>query len=612
MPLWAQSGGTISGTTLDQTAKVVPDASVTVKNDAGTVSGTATSDAEGRFSVSGLAAGTYSVEATAPGFALSKRLGVPSGTQDVSITLNVDAISQSVTVQDTVLLAVEEAPMGNTLDAVSAHTEVSSAVIQNFMPPQSDFAEVLQQAPNTFSVNPNGIGLGQGKSFFRGFKDTNYSITFDGIPFEDTNDGSHHSWASFPGQWISTVDLDRSSGLPHDFGPSNYGGSINLKSPELQADPDIRGTVSYGTWNTQLYSLDFDSGLFGPKKQDAVLFNVNSMTSNGYQTYNYQEREAGYGKYQHRFSPKTALSLYGGVVDIWNNTPDTTNAQRSQIALFGDNYLMDNTPICVSTTSFCTQGQPDGYYYGYETYHVQTDFEYAHFNSDLGNGWTVNNMAYTTRYWNKQFLVKNFAINLSTNKPSGVDKMNGYRHAGDEFILAKESKYGIFRAGAWYNWSYTDRYQYPSNPVTQEDTPLPNFHEHFITQNFQPFAEYEWHPMRKLVITAGLKGSDVKMSLNQYQDNGKTVGCPGGTLTTYPSTAGIWANAPECVGGAAFIAHTINYAAILPTAAARYRLWRQWSAYAEFSEGAQIPPSSVFDVPGGLVGTAPKQTLAKT
>ena len=82
-------------------------------------------------------------------------------------------------------------------------------------------------------------------------------MTFDGIPFEDTNTPTHHSWASFPAQWISSTDFDRSPGQASDFGPTNFGGSINLKSPELQADPDIRGTFSYGSWNTKLYSARF-------------------------------------------------------------------------------------------------------------------------------------------------------------------------------------------------------------------------------------------------------------------------------------------------------------------------------------------------------------------
>ncbi|HWF07507.1 MAG TPA: TonB-dependent receptor [Bryobacteraceae bacterium] len=444
-PLYAQETG-LTGTVLDQAGKAIQGATVTVRNDATTVN-TATTDASGHFSATGLPAGTYDVDATAPGFAHGTRRGVQVGagrTEDISITLNVDAISQSVTVQESVLLTVESSPQGNTLDTTSARTEISNAVITNFMAPVADFAEVIQQAPGAFSLNPNGIGLGQGKSFFRGFSDGQYTITFDGIPFEDTNSPTHHSWASFPSQWISSTDFDRSPGQASDFGPTNFGGSINLKSPELQADPDIRGTFTYGSFNTQLYSLDFESGLLGPHKQDALLFNINGMTSDGYQTFNYQQRDAGYGKYQHRFSDKTSLSLYGGVVDIWNNTPNTTNPTRVQVAQFGDNYLLDNTP-------FLANGTPDPYYYKYNTYHVQTDFEYAAFDSDLGGGWKFNNKTYTTRYWNKQFYQNGPKVVLTPDAPSGVDKLNGYRHTGDTLILSKEMKWGVFRTGMWYD-----------------------------------------------------------------------------------------------------------------------------------------------------------------
>jgi len=614
-PLRAQDGGTLAGTILDQAGKTIQSATVTVRNNSTALSRTADSDGNGKFSATGLPAGTYTVETTAPGFARNIREAVQvsaAGSEDISITLFVDSISQSVTVQESVSLAAETSPSGNTLESDSPKTEISSGFIKNFIAPTADFAEVVNLAPGTFSLNPNGIGLGQGKIYFRGFQDGQFTMTFDGIPFEDTNTPTHHSWASFPSQWISSVDFDRSPGQASDFGPTNFGGSINLKSPELQADPDIRGTVSYGSFNTQLYALDFDSGVFGPGKKDAVLFDINQMTSNGYQTYNKQQRYAGYGKYQHRFSDKTSLSLYGGVVDIWNNTPNTTNPTRAQVAQYGVSYLLDNTPTCVTVSLNCpaANGAPDPYYYGYNTYHVQTDFEYADFNSDLGNGWKFDTKAYTTRYWNKQFYQNGATVNLTSAKPSGVDKLNGYRHAGDTAILSKEVKWGVFRAGAWYDWAYTDRYQYPSNIVTQLDTPFPNFHEHFETQSFQPFAEFEWHPLQRLVITAGIKAADYEMTLNQYQDNGKIVGCLGGTLSRFPATSP-FAGAPDCLGGAAFVTHSINYNNWLPTLTARYRLQDHWSVYAQFAEGSIIPPSAVFDVPGGNVLVPQKPTLAK-
>ncbi|HXA65942.1 MAG TPA: TonB-dependent receptor [Bryobacteraceae bacterium] len=593
---------TLAGSVLDQTGKAIQDATVVLKNEATGLTRTVTTESDGHFSASGLPSGAYTVEAGAAGFARSTRSGIQvaaSGTEDISIPLSVASVNQAVTVTETTSVAAQLAPAGNTLDATSAKTAITGAFIRNFTSPVSDFAEILNMAPGTFSLNPNGVGLGQGKTYFRGFQDGQYTMTFDGIPFEDTNSPTHHSWANFPAQWIGGVDFDRSPGQASTFGPTNFGGSINLLSPDLQPSQDIRVTAAYGSFNTRLLQLDYDSGQFGPGNKNSLLLDVHQLLSDGYQTFNRQKRDAGSGKYQYRFSEKTAVTVYGGLVDIWNNTPNTTNPTRAQVAQFGDTFLLSGDPG--------TPTAPNPYYYGYNFYHVQTDFEYVDFNSDLGDGWRFDTKAFTTRYWNKQNYQNGPTVNISTAKPSGVDKLNGYRHAGDTAILTKESKWGVFRTGIWYDWAYTDRYQIPSNILTWADTPLGNFHEHFITQTLQPFAEFEWRPTQKLVITAGIKDANYKMTLNQYQDNGKTVGCLGGVAAIDPATG-----APICVGGGAFTTHSIDYNNWLPTITARYRAWRNWSVYAQFAEGSVIPPSNVFDVKNGVVLTPPKPTLAKT
>ena len=468
------------------------------------------------------------------------------------------------------------------------------------MSPIADYSEFVNYAPGTFSLNPNGIGLGQGSTFFRGFQDGQYTMTFDGIPFEDTNTPTHHSWANFPSGWTNAVDFDRSAGLASDIGPTNFGGSIHLLSPPLFPDPDIRATYSYGSWDTRLLQLDADSGFFGPGNKSSFLMDVQQLLSNGYQTFNKQKRDAGYGKYQYRFNDHSALTLYGGLVDIWTNTPKTGNPTAAQVGEYGDNFLLQGN-------EFTAPGVVNPYFYGFDYYHVQTDFEYAAYNADLGNGWKFDTKLYTTRYWNKQNYQNGATVNLTLAKPSGVDKLNGYRHAGDTATLSKTMQWGIFRTGIWYDWAYTDRYQIPSNILTGLDTPLGNFHEHFVTQSIQPFAEYEWHPTGRFSLTVGVKAADYNMALNQYQDNGKTVGCLGGTLTTLKGAG--W---PICVGGGAFTTHEINYNNFLPNVAARYQIKANWSTYAQWSEGSVIPPSGVFDVPGGNVLTPPKPTLAKT
>ena len=165
--LRAQQASDLAGTVLDQAGKVIPNASVEVKNESGNAVRKATTGDDGRFSISGLPAGKYTVEVTAAGFAIARRTGVDVAggrAEDLSIPLSVASVNQSVTVEAVVSLAAQLAPSGNTLDATSAKTEISKEFIQNFTSPVSDFSEILNMAPGTVSVNPNGVGLGQGKT----------------------------------------------------------------------------------------------------------------------------------------------------------------------------------------------------------------------------------------------------------------------------------------------------------------------------------------------------------------------------------------------------------------------------------------------------------------
>ena len=577
--LQAQSGdtATVSGTVLDVAGKAIPTAAVSVRNEANGSARQTMSATDGKFSVPGLPVGTYSIEVSAPSFASSRRTGIKlaaGATENVSISLNVGELSQTVTVEGTVSVAAEMAPSQSTLEARSAKSEISPEFIQNFSSPVADYTELLNMAPGTFSVNPNGIGLGDSKTYFRGFADGQYTMTVDGIPFNDTNSPTHHSWAFFPGQFIAGIDFDRSPGSASTIGPTNFGGSINMLSRSVPYGMDIKATAMYGSFNTRMLALDLDSGQFGGKsKKSSFVINLHQMLSDGYQTYNYQKRVAGFLKYQYRLSDRTTFTVFAGLVDLWTNTPNTKGPTRAQVDQFGDNYLMSGDPAQAN-------------YYGYNFYHVQTDFEYFGVKSDLGHGWKLDNKSYTYRYWNKQ----NYNGTTIT-KTSAVDKLNGYRKVGDVLAVNHESARGIFRTGLWFEWAYTDRYQIPSDPRTWVDTPLGNFHEQFITKSFQPFAEYEYKLTRDLSLTGGLKLANYNMNFTQFADNGKTVGS---------------------LNGAPYVVHDETFRAWMPSLDARYKLKPNWTVYAQFATGSVIPPTNVFDTKGGLVAVLPKPTTTKT
>ena len=589
--LYAQSGdnsATLSGSVLDVTGRAIANAAISVTNEAGGTAHQTTADGEGKFSITGLPEGSYMVVAAAPSFSISRRTGVKltaGKPETISMSLDVSELAQSITVEGSVSIAAEMAPSQNTLEARSAKSEISPEYIQNFASPVADYTELLNNSPGTFSVNPNGVGLGDSKTYFRGFKDGQYTMQADGIPFNDTNDPTHHSWAFFPSPFIAGVDFDRSPGSASSIGPTNFGGTVNLLSRSVSYSPDIRVTGSYGSFNTRMLALDFDSGTFGPDKKSSLTINVHQMLSDGYQTYNRQKRVAGFIKYQYRLNSRTTFTVFSGLVDLWTNTPNLKGPSRAQIALFGDNYLLSGDP-----------SQPN--YYGYNFYHVQTDFSYIGVTSDFGHGWKLDNKIYTYRYWNKQnynnpSLGSNglFSTSGSITATSGVDKLNGYRKVGDISTLSWESTRGTLRTGLWFEWAYTDRYQTPTDPRTWVDAALPNFHENFVTKSTQPFVEYEYRVTRDFSVTAGVKLADYIMDLTQFADNGKTVGSLGGAPSVY---------------------HSANYHSWMPSADARYRIRPNLTVYAQFGTGSNIPPSSVFDSKGAQVAVLPRPTAVKT
>ncbi|MGD0964328.1 MAG: TonB-dependent receptor [Candidatus Acidiferrales bacterium] len=618
----AQQSGTaaLNGNVLDASGSAVRNATVVVTNESTNQVSKGTSDPQGHFSVTGLVPGRYTVEVSASGFAADTHKGIqvtPDRAEELSISLKIGSVSEVVTVEanDSDSVAAHLAPMDALLDEHSARTEIKPVFIQNFTSPEADFGELVEMAPGTFSVSPNGIGLGQDKTYFRGFPDGDYDIDFDGVPFYDTNTPTHHTWAFFPPPWVGGVDFDRSPGSASTIGPTPFGGSIHLLSPDMQTDPLIQAGVSYGSFNTIFIDGSYDSGGFGSGKKSNLLVDVQRMTSDGYETQNYQIRDAGSLKFVHRFSENNVLTGYSGVVWLDSNTPNSSPT-RGQITNYGDTFLLTNDFNAGELNSAGACINPsDCFYplnYKFYTYHVPTDFEYVDWTKQWGHGWQTDFRPYTLSYYNAQYYDSpKYSTTTGitfTGDPvsatSAVDKLNSYRKYGENFVVSQVSKYGIFRTGLWYEWATTNRYQIPSDPVTRIDTILPNFHENFYTNSYQPFAEYEYHATQRLTITGGFKYSHFSQNLTQFQDNGKTVGCLGGTLVG--GTTG------TCVGGSASTNHSAGYNSYMPSADANFRLKSNWSIYGQYGTGTIVPPSGVFDVTGANVAILPSPTSVYT
>jgi iron complex outermembrane recepter protein len=597
--LYAQqqdSSASISGTVVDSKGALVRDAAVTVKNQAtGTIS-QANADSVGHFAVTGIPSGRYTLIVNAKGFASTTQKDVQASAHptEISVTLAVGSFEQSVDVQADAndSIASRHALSQGSLDAETVQSNISGEFIRNFTPSTTDFSELINIAPGTISYNPNGVGLGQGTMYFRGFVDGDYNITWDGIPFNDSNNPTHHSWSFFPGPWIGGVNFDRSPGTASTIGQATFGGSINLLSPEMPTVQSIQTQVSYGSFNTLLVDGKYSTGMLDPHKNLGITLDVHHITTDGFQTLNYLQRNGGDIKVFYKLSDRTSITGYSGVVRLFGNAPNVS-AYRAQIDAYGWNYLMENND---PTSAF---------FQAYNRNTVPTDFEYVGVHSMLNHGWQVDVKPYTYSYNNAQYYANDnpndmtglatgpngtsgwiteancsIAVNDAngTRAPCAVDKLNAYRKYGETSTVSQSSKYGIFRAGLWYEWATSDRFQFPSDPLTRQDQSVPNFHENYWTNSYNPYAEFQWHATQKLTVTVGDKYAIYSLDFKQFSDNGKVVGnLNGAPFTTSSGTSG----------------------ANLPSASANFRLAKSWSVYGQYGKGDEIPPTSVFDVTGG-------------
>lgn len=469
----------------------------------------------------------------------------------------------------------------SSLDARWAQSQVSDEFVRNYIAPSADFSQVVQMTPSLFSYSPNGAGLGDTKTVFRGFGDGNYNISFDGIPFQDTNGVSHHSWVFFPSPFLGGAVVDRSPGSASMIGQATFNGGINLLSRVLEPARRSTASASIGTWHTQVYNVEHESGQFGERQNQNLIFTVQDMHSDGFQTFNQQKRGDASLKYQNALTGDTTLTVFASYLNLRTNTPNIKGPTRAQAAQFGDDYLLSADPSQAN-------------WVGFNFYNITTDFEYVGLSSRLGGGWTLDDKVYTYRYWNKQNYngskVPVSTANASANQ-TGTDKLNSYRTGGNLLRLSNDGAFGQLRTGLWSDYAKSYRYQYPTNPLTWQDNAVPNFSEHYQTTTLQPFAEIEIPVGDKLRLTPGVKYAWYHQHFNHLADNGGAVGS---------------------LGGKSNLTNMVSYHDVLPSFDAHYALAANWSVYAQYGTGDLIPPTNVFDVKNAAVSQAPKAQTSRS
>jgi iron complex outermembrane receptor protein len=493
--------------------------------------------------------------------------------------------------------SVKLSPVRTSLDVARPVAELSQEYIDNFTAPMSNFANIANgMLPGAYGISSNGPGNNDDKIWFRGFKDGNWTMTFDGIPYNDTNDPTHHSQAFFPAPFIGGITSDRSPGTAASIGPANFGGTVGLLSRPVDNEHRVSAFYNFGSFNTNEYGMELATGYLENAPATKILFNIHHMDSDGAQTYNRQYRDGASFKLESALTPDTTMTIFASWVHYLSNSGGTI--QPSTYAVYtipgaaaavpgnykGDlNYYNSNNPARAD-------------YLGYNKYDVTTSFNYLGFKSNLGDGWKLDNKTYFNYYSNQQNYAnisapdQTSASLLASSKP-GVDKLNSYHTMGNILRLSKEFDIGTLRTGIQTERSDTPRHQTYVNYITgQQASGGVIFNEDFQTTILQPYAEFAWKATKELTVTPGVKYNSFTHSLTQYADSG-TVGN---------------------LGGAPSVMNSRTYTDVLPFLDARYMIQKNWSVYAQYSTGDLIPPTSTYDVSGSLVGTLPDPMKTKT
>jgi iron complex outermembrane receptor protein len=506
----------------------------------------------------------------------------PEQSSESATALDANAIKDRVIITGSSV--ANRAPVQASLKATQPQAIITATFIEQAVTPLADFNAVARIAPSIGAgVSPNGPGLAETKVTLRGFQDGEYNVTYDGIPFGDTNNPTHHSTSYFPARIIGGMVIERGPGNASNLGQATFGGSINLFSKELSQDFHFTPYATFGSWNTRMIGAQIDSGVRQSLGDTNMMFNASRLKSDGYLTYSGVTEDNYQLKLQRPIGRDTTLTLFSTYNKIHSYIPDKSGVTLGQVAQFGKNYALNNDPASQN-------------YFGYNYNDKTTDFEYLRLQSQLDSGWSIDNTLYTYYYNNDTFSGQDASGATANGTKSGAagnknvpgyNKLNSYRVNGDIFKASNKFEAGLLRAGVWLESSNTRRHIYdldwtlgvrnPKEATAPKDV---SYEQHSEWSQYQPFVEFEWAAAPGWTVTPGLKYVHFKRYLDAAVNQGTRI--PTEANQTYTKT--------------------------LPFLTTNYSVNREWSAYAQVAKGFLVPDLSMFYVNNPGLNTPKPQT----
>jgi iron complex outermembrane recepter protein len=435
--------------------------------------------------------------------------------------------------------AITDAPTKTPLEATEPMSIIDRKAIDQFIPATADYTQIVNLSPSVSGVSTNGPGLGESKSVIRGFQDGQYNITYDGIPWGDANGPTHHSTSFFPSSTIGAVVVDRGPGQAGQMGVANFGGSVNIFSPEVSDERGGSQSLTAGSWSTYESVTKLSTGDISELNGAHFLLNFQELQTAGAQTLSKADASNQFIRGVIPIADSWKLTVLG----TWNYTRvhinDNTGVTLTQVALYGKNFALDNN-------------KADPTYYGYNLVDKHTYFNYAKLNGDVTSSLHLEDTVYSYYYKNDTEsaldptlsptdIINKKGLQITQTpggKPTvngdipGYTKLNVYKIYGDILHLDQELPFGIIKAGIWLETADTgprSRYDYDAtlslnnlnNKVVDYRQPVlagvPQFVEYQQNSGwhqYEPFVDFDWKVTSDLTLTPGIKYVNENLSVS--------------------------------------------------------------------------------------------------
>lgn len=126
--------------------------------------------------------------------------------------------------------------------------------------PDLELPMLLQNIPGVFAYSDAGNGLGYTYVKIRGFDQRRVGVLFNGIPYNDPED--HQIWwVDMPDLASSVQDIQVQRGVSNSVGGMTaIGGTINIISRDLTAQPQGKVSLNVGSYGTQRQMIEYQTG----------------------------------------------------------------------------------------------------------------------------------------------------------------------------------------------------------------------------------------------------------------------------------------------------------------------------------------------------------------